>query len=59
MDVDPFKFSFSPISGSLRDILHVSKDSDLRDLYPSFDLYSEDNKKVMGKRILNIAHILN
>ena len=61
MDVDPFIFFFSPIKGSLKDIIHVSKDLDLSDLDldPSHDLYSEDNKTVMGKWNLNNPQSLN
>ena len=49
LDTDAFIFSFKPIKSLIEDIKYFEDDFDFSDLDPSHELYSEDNKKVIGK----------
>ena len=49
MGTDCSVFSFAPIQGFLNDLTHFSTDLDLSETSPAHQLYSEDNKKVIGK----------
>ena len=55
IDTHSFIFSFKPVKGSIEDLKHFKEDFDLADLDPSYELYSEDNKKVVGKMTLETA----
>ena len=48
-DTDSLIFSFKPIKSLIEDLKQFKKDFDFSDLDPSHELYSEDNKKVIGK----------
>ena len=49
LDTDSFIFSFKPIKSLIEDLKHFKDDYDFSDLDPSLELYSKDNKKVIGK----------
>ena len=49
LDTDSFIFSFKPIKSLLEDFKHFKEDFDFSDLDPSHELYSKENKKVIGK----------
>ena len=55
LDTDAFIFSFKPIKSLNEDLKHFKEDFDFSDLDPSHELYSEDNKKVVGKMKLETA----
>ena len=55
LDTDSFIFSFKPAKGLNEHIKHFEKDFDFSDLDPSHELYSEENKKVIGKTKLETA----
>ena len=55
LDTDSFKFSFKPIKSLIEDLKHFKEDFDFSDLDPSHELYSEANKKVIGKMKLETA----
>ena len=48
-------FSFKPIKGLIEIFKHFKEDFDSSDLDTSHELYSEDNKKVIGKMKLEKA----
>ena len=45
---DSFTFSFKPIKSLIEDLKNFKEDFDFIDLDPSHELYSKDNKKVIG-----------
>ena len=45
MDTESFVFPFTPYKGLVNILKHFTKDSDLSEIYPAHELYSEDNKK--------------
>ena len=49
LDTDSFIFSFKPIKSLFEDLKHFEEAFDFSDLDPSHDLYSEANRKVIGK----------
>ena len=49
IDTNSFIFSFKPIEGIIEHLKHFKEDFDFSDLDPSHELFSEDNKKVVGK----------
>ena len=49
LHTDSFIFSFKPIKSLIEDLKRFKEDFDFSDLDPSHELYSEDNKKVIGK----------
>ena len=49
LDTDSFIFSFKPIKSLSEDLKHFKEDFDFSDLDPSHELYSKDNRKVIGK----------
>ena len=49
LDTDFFIFSFKPFKRLIEDLKHFTEDFDFRDLDPSHELYSEVNKKVIGR----------
>ena len=49
LDTDSFIFSFKPIKSLIEDSKHFKDDFDFSDLDPSHELYSKDNKTVIGK----------
>ena len=49
LDTDAFIFSFKTIKSLFEDLKHFKEDFDFSDLDPSHELYSEINKKVIGK----------
>ena len=55
LDTDSFIFSFKPIKSLIEDLKHFKEDFDFSDLDPSHELYSEANKKVIGKMKLETA----
>ena len=55
LDTDSFIFSFKPIKSLIGDLKHFKDDFDFSDLDPSHELYSETNKKVIGKMKLETA----
>ena len=55
LDTDSFIFSFRPIKCLIEDLKHFEEDFDFSDLDPSHELYSEANKKVIGKMKLETA----
>ena len=55
LDTDSFIFSFKPIKSLIEDSEHFKKNFDFSDLDPSHELYSEANKKVVGKIKLETA----
>ena len=55
LDTDSFIFSFKPIKSLIEDLKHFKDDFDFSDLDPSLELYSEINKKVVGKMKLETA----
>ena len=55
LDTDSFIFSFKPIKSLTEDSKHFKEDFDFSDLDPSHELYSEANKKVIGKTKLETA----
>ena len=46
---DSFIFSFKPIKSLIENLKHFKEDFDFSDLYPSHELFSEANKKDIGK----------
>ena len=55
LHTDSLIFSFKPIKSLIEDLKHFKKDFDFSDLDPSHELYSETNKKVIGKMKLETA----
>ena len=55
LDTDSIIFSFKPIKNPIEDLRHFKEDFDFSDLDPSHELYSEENKKVIGKMKLEIS----
>ena len=55
LDTDSFIFSFKPIKSLIEDLGNFKEDFDFSDLDPSHELYSEANKKVIGKMKLETA----
>ena len=55
LDTDSFIFSFKPIKSLIEDLKHFEDDFDFSDLDPSHELYSKDNKKVIGKMKLETS----
>ena len=55
LDTDSFIFSFKPIKSLIEDLKHFKDDFDFSDLDPSHELYSQVNKKVIGKMELETA----
>ena len=55
LDTDSFIFSIKPIESLIEDLKHFKEDFDFSDLDPSHELYSETNKKVIGKKKLETA----
>ena len=55
IDTDSFIFSFKPIKSLTEDLKHFKEDFDFNDLDPSHEIYSEANKKVIGKMKLETA----
>ena len=55
LDTDSFIFSFKPIKSLIEDLKHFKEDFDFSDLDPSYELYSEANKKVIDKMKLETA----
>ena len=55
LDTNSFIFSFKPIKSLIEDLKHFKEDFDFSDLDPSHELYSEANKKVIGKMKLETA----
>ena len=49
LDTDSFIFSFKPIKSFIEDLKHFKEDFDFSDLDPTHELYSKDNKEVIGK----------
>ena len=49
LDTDSFIFSFRPIKSLIEDLKYFKEDFDFSDLDTSHELYSKDNKKVIGK----------
>ena len=49
LNTDAFIFSFKPIKGLLEDLKHFKEDFHLRDLDPSHEPKSKDNKNVVKK----------
>ena len=52
---DAFIFSFKPTKSLIEDLKHFKEDFNFSDLYPSHELYSETNKKVIGKMQIETA----
>ena len=59
LDTDSFIFSFKPIKSLIENLEHFKEDFDFRDLHTSHELYSEANKKVIGKMKLETASELD
>ena len=55
LDTDSFTFSFEPIKSVIQDLKHFNEDFAFSDLDPSHELYSKDNRKVIGKMKLETA----
>ena len=55
LDTDSFIFSVKPIKSLIEDLKHFKEDFDFSDIDPSHELYSEGNKKVIGKMKLETA----
>ena len=55
LDTDSFIFSFQPIKSLIEDLKNFREDFDFSELDPSHELYSKDNKKVIGKKKLETA----
>ena len=55
LDTDSFIFSFKPIKSLIEDLKFFREDFDFSDLDPSPELYSKNNKKVIGKLKLEAA----
>ena len=55
LDTDSFTYSFKPIKNLIEDLKHFKEDFDFSDLDPSHELYSEANKKDIGKMKLETA----
>ena len=49
LDTDSFKISFKPIKSLIEDLKPFKDDFDFSDLDPSHEIYSKDNKKIIGK----------
>ena len=49
LDTDSFILSFKLIKSLTEDLKIFKKDFDFSDLHPSHELYSNDNKEVIGK----------
>ena len=54
-DNDSFIFLFKPIRSLIKVLKYFKEDFDFRDLDPSHELYSEGNKKDIGKKKLETA----
>ena len=55
LDTDSFIFSFKPIKNLIEDLKYFKEDFDFSDLDPSHELYSKNNKKIIGKMKLETA----
>ena len=55
LNTESFIFSFKPNKSLIKDLKHFKDILDFGDLDPSYELYSEDNKKVIGKLKLETA----
>ena len=55
LDTDSIIFSFKPLKSLIEDLKYFQEDFDFSDLDPSHELYSEDNKKVIGKMKLETS----
>ena len=55
LDTDSLIFSFTQIKSLIEDLKHFKDDFNFSDLDPSHELYSEANKKVIGKMKLETA----
>ena len=55
LDTDRFLLSFIPIKSLIENLKHFNEDFDFSELDPSHELYSETNKKVIGKMKLETA----
>ena len=55
LDTDSLIFSFKPIKSLIEDLKHFKEDFDFSDLNPFHELYSQANKKVIGKKKLETA----
>ena len=55
LDTDSFIFSFKPIKSLYEDLKLFKEAFDFSDLDPSHELYSKDNKKVIGKMKLETS----
>ena len=49
MKTDSFTFSFKPIEVLIEDLKNIKEDFHFSDLVPFHELFSEDNKQVLGK----------
>ena len=49
LGTDSFIFSFKPIKSLIEDLKHFKEDFDFSDLDTSHELFSKDNKRVIGK----------
>ena len=54
-DTDSFIFSFKPYKGLTKGLKYFREGFDFSDLDPSHELYSEDNKKIIGKMKLETS----
>ena len=52
LDTDSFIFSFKPNKSLIEDLKYFREDFDFSDMDPSHELYSKENKKVIGKKKL-------
>ena len=59
LNTDSFIFSFKPIKSLIENLKHFNEDFDFSDLDPSHELYSKDNKIVIGKMKLETARELD
>ena len=55
LHTDSFMFAFKPIESLIEDLKFFKEDFDFSDLDPSHELYSKDNKKVIGEMTLQTA----
>ena len=55
LDTDSFIFSFKPIKNLNEYLKYFKEDFDFSGLDPSHELYSKDNKKIIGKMKLETA----
>ena len=55
LDTDSFIFLFKPFKRVIEDLKYFREDFDCSDLDPSHELYSEDNRKFIGKMQLETS----